>query len=192
MTESAAKFVIADAGKCTACRACELACFAAHEKNAAKTVGNITTPVIPNLFVVKLKGDVLTRMPVQCHHCEDAPCLRSCVAGAITRSAEGQVIIDAKRCIGCKNCALACPFGAAGIVQADILPLASTPASARKCDLCEGRTAGPACISACPNEALRLVNMGVELHAKRAAAAEGFSTPAPAAAHAAAAPQGGK
>jgi electron transport protein HydN len=174
-------FVIGDPGKCTGCRSCELACFAAHEKSAPKTVGMINSPVVPNLFVTKADGVAILRMPVQCHHCEDAPCLISCIEGAITRNAEGSVVINAKRCIGCRNCALACPFGAVAIVESalkEVIVKASGGgvATARKCDLCEGRTEGPACIAACPNEALRKVDMVDELRNKRTAAVSGLES----------------
>jgi electron transport protein HydN len=177
--EKNASFVIADPAKCSGCRSCELACFAAHEKNAPKTVGMITGPVIPNLFVTRTGGQTPLTMPVQCHHCEDAPCLVSCVEGAISRDPGGAVIINAKRCIGCRNCALACPFGAIAILDSALKEIAAKAAggnvaSARKCDLCADRAEGPACITACPNEALREVCIMEELRAKRNAAVCGF------------------
>jgi electron transport protein HydN len=156
-----------------------MACFAAHEKSAPKTVGTINGPVIPNLFVTKPDGEGVFGMPIQCHHCEDAPCLASCIEGAISRNAEGSVIINAKRCIGCRNCALACPFGAVSIVGAALKEIAAKAsgdivATARKCDLCDGRADGPACITACPNEALRKVDVQEEVRNKRAVAASGL------------------
>ena len=48
-------------------------------------------------------------MPIQCKHCEDAPCLNACTKGAISRI-DHQVIVDAEKCIGCKDCMQACPF----------------------------------------------------------------------------------
>jgi electron transport protein HydN len=155
-----------------------LACFAAHEKNAPKTVGAINSPVIPNLFVTK-PDEAVFGIPVQCHHCEDAPCLASCIEGAISRNAEGSVVINARRCIGCRNCALACPFGAVSIVDAALKEIAAkgsgdVVSTARKCDLCAGREAGPACIAACPNEALRQVDVQGEVRDKRVAAASGL------------------
>lgn len=103
-------FVIADAGKCIGCKACELACFAVHnrENGVSAAVGTITIPVIPRLYVTKAGRSAA---PVQCRHCENAPCAAACPVGAI-RQENGAILIDEERCIGCKACALACPFGA--------------------------------------------------------------------------------
>ena len=170
-----ALFVTADGSKCTGCKACEMACFAAHNHGVGKTVGTISVPVTPKLYLVKGEGICV---PIQCKHCEDAPCLNACVKHAISR-VNGQVIIDEKKCIGCKDCVMACPFGAI-----TILPIADAgnpvcqcgccapQKAASKCDLCIGIEGGPACVRACPNKALRLVNPDEERIAKNLAAAE--------------------
>jgi electron transport protein HydN len=169
-------FVLADLEKCIGCRACEVACFAAHQPDQLKTVGAVTTPVIPNLY---LTTSGLGRMPVQCHHCENAPCLRSCATGAIERQ-DGTVVINRKKCIGCKNCVMACPFGAIAILgakdmegirgifgPAGIPQDQGIPRFVHKCDLCIGKEDGPACVASCPNQALRLVDTAGEVNAKR-------------------------
>jgi Fe-S-cluster-containing dehydrogenase component len=82
--------------------------------------------------------------PVYCHHCADAPCRRACPAGAIAKTAEGIVWIDAALCIGCGECIEACPFGA---MQFD-----EDRGQAVKCDLCAHRVGeglAPACASVC-------------------------------------------
>jgi electron transport protein HydN len=99
-------------------------------------------------------------MPIQCHHCEDAPCLKSCLAKALSRAEDGAVVINKERCIGCKACVMACPFGAAQVING------GKPAVAYKCDFCEG-IGDPACVAACPNKALRVMDMEEETHAKR-------------------------
>ncbi|MDR3146295.1 MAG: 4Fe-4S dicluster domain-containing protein [Treponema sp.] len=161
-------FVLASVEKCTGCRACEVACFAAHQRGAAKTVGTVATPLIPNLYVTRTGA---IKMPVQCHHCENAPCLQSCLPGALERR-DGAVVVNGRKCIGCRNCALACPFGAIHIAEAALLPELAGHAPVYKCDLCQDREGGPACIAACPNEALRLVDSAEELRAKRIQASE--------------------
>lgn len=173
-----ALFVTADGSKCTGCKACEVACFAEHNRQSngvGKTVGTVTVPVTPKLYLVKDEGICL---PIQCKHCEDAPCLNACVKKAISR-VNGQVIIDEKKCIGCKDCVMACPFGAIAILPvsekgAPVLQPCSEmqQKAASKCDLCLGIEGGPACVRACPNKALRLVDPEEERLAKNIRAAE--------------------
>jgi electron transport protein HydN len=185
-------FVQGDPAKCTGCRACEVACFVQHAYTGAaakktKTVGSVAAPVVPNLFVVrreKAGGVPALSMPVQCHHCEDAPCVKACLPCALSR-VDGAVTVDPRRCIGCRNCALACPFGAIEVCAADSAEkiaafygkdaLQTGNGSVKhifKCDLCPGRDGGPACVAACPNEALRLVDTASEVTAKRVNALE--------------------
>jgi electron transport protein HydN len=168
-------FVLANVEKCTGCRACELACFAAHQKGTLKTVGTVTAPVVPNLYLAKTD---LGTMPIQCHHCENAPCVQSCATGALIRK-DGAVVINRRKCIGCKNCAIACPFGAIAMLGASEMAEISevfgcccgSVHHANKCDLCVGRDK-PACVATCPNEALRLVDTAQEVSDKRSRAAD--------------------
>jgi Fe-S-cluster-containing dehydrogenase component len=123
---------------CMGCHACEVACKQEH----ALGVG-------PRLIRVREQGDVFT--PVFCRHCAKPPCREACPAGAISRSARGIVRIDPERCIGCRDCVPACPFGA---MQFD-----GRLEVAVKCDLCAARLeAGrkPACMSVCPTRCIGL------------------------------------
>lgn len=173
MSGQLGKYVTCDATKCSGCRACELACFAEHNKETngvGKTVGTVTVPVTPRLYVTKLNARISA--PVQCKHCEDAPCLNVCSKNAISRI-DGQVIIDTSKCIGCKDCMLACPFGAIDLfeVYKDCKPVlqqddSSVAKAASKCDLCMDNPNGPACVRVCPNDALRLVDPSDEKQAK--------------------------
>jgi len=140
-------FIIADAKKCISCKLCEVACSVAHSKNAKKTVGSLNGPLMPRLFVTRF-GNL--NMPIQCHHCEDAPCAKVCLVGAI-KNADNKIIIDEKECIGCKACAIACPFGA---IEMSL----SCKSIANKCDLCNENNR-IACVDACPEKALSLVNL---------------------------------
>lgn len=178
--KKSARFVMADGTRCTGCKACELACFAAHNhasNGVGATVGTVNIPVTPRLYLVRGEGICL---PIQCKHCENAPCLNACVKGAISRI-DGQVIIDERRCIGCKDCVMACPFGAIAIlpVSEGGEPVCQVGSSlpqkaASKCDLCMGIEGGPACVRACPNQALRLVDPDQERLEKNLRAAEGL------------------
>ena len=86
------------------------------------------------------------------------------------------IVIDTDKCMGCKSCMDACPFGAinmtvqTGKVQAD----GSEKKVANKCDLCYGLPGGPACVRVCPTEALTLVTeeeLGDAMERKRMEAA---------------------
>jgi Fe-S-cluster-containing dehydrogenase component/CRP-like cAMP-binding protein len=101
-----------------------------------------------------------------CMHCADPVCLIGCPTGAIHRTIEGgMVVINDDTCIGCGTCAASCPYDnirlvdirnkAGDLVQdtATHLPIQK----ATKCDLCVGNMGGPACVRACPHDALRRV-----------------------------------
>lgn len=115
---------------------------------------------------------------VVCHQCEHAPCVQVCPVGVIRR-VDGIVRVDEQRCVACKMCAIACPFGAmqpagtsiAGVAgtcfETPTFPASTSPllrweigvaACAVKCELCEGLADRPRCIDACPTEALSLVD----------------------------------
>ena len=59
--------------------------------------------------------------------------------------------VDQRRCIGCKSCMVACPYGAMTVT------VMNQQAQALKCDLCHHRAEGPACVAACPTQALRVM-----------------------------------
>lgn len=161
-------FILASAAACIGCRACELACAAAHVP-AGATVGSLRGPLVPRLYLTRT-SDV--RVPIGCRHCEDAPCAAVCPNAAIRRTPSG-VLVDAEKCVGCKTCMAACPVGAMEMapVLVDGVPARRRvvdPVSgkttvepallASKCDLCQDRAAGPACVAACPVGALRRID----------------------------------
>lgn len=151
-------FVIADPDRCLGCYTCMAACTANHRQEGLQSS--------PRLFLTH--SDAGT-MPVQCHHCEDAPCAQICPVRAITVQ-EGMVFLNEGLCIGCKMCAYVCPFGAV-TVNGTTPPAAEEPQSlfgfldwmpgvkpiAIKCDLCSFSTDGPECVRACPTKALQVI-----------------------------------
>ena len=144
------RFIIADASKCIGCRTCEVACVVSHQENqdcAALTPKTF----LPRIHVIK---GVNVSTATACRQCEDAPCANVCPNGAISKC-DDSVQVNQQKCIGCKACVVACPFGTMEII---VTPLdnSSVKASANKCDLCLTRPHGPACIENCPADVLSL------------------------------------
>lgn len=175
MKNQIGSFVIADPNKCTGCRSCELACFATHneENNIRYTVGTVEIPVIPRLYLVK---DEKFYMPIQCRQCEHAPCLNTCPVNAIKKE-NNVMIVNEEKCIGCKTCLVACPFGAIDLLpqykdgeEVEQAALKESNKIAYKCDLCKDKE-NIACVNACPQQALKLVTPMDDKKAKNKKAA---------------------
>ncbi|MCR1317090.1 formate-dependent uric acid utilization protein AegA [Enterobacter soli] len=144
---------MANSQQCIGCRACEVACVMAHNDEQHVLSERHFHPRITVLRSGARKS------PVTCHHCENAPCAQSCPNGAISKSHDS-VQVNQQKCIGCKACVVACPFGTMEII---VTPLnnGSVKATAHKCDLCVQRPQGPACIENCPADVLTLATPGV-------------------------------
>jgi electron transport protein HydN len=168
---------MADPKKCIGCRVCEVACAVAHGDKEIKTVGNIEYSLKPRLYLVRTAE---VTMPVQCRHCEDAPCIKSCPEMAIKEQAN-KIVIDEGGCIGCKSCMIACPFGAIELIvssqeksrENQEIVGSGQGVVASKCDLCGGRS--PACVKACPSKALQYVDVEKERTRRRIEAANKMS-----------------
>jgi hydrogenase-4 component A len=155
------RFVIANPNYCLGCYTCMAACAFVHKENGLQPY--------PRLYITYTSEGT---MPIQCRHCEDAPCANVCPVGAIKKEGDA-IIIDEKACIGCKTCLLACPFGAIDFLpQYDFeqetfqcvkegnnkeVETMEQKIVAVKCDLCYFREEGPACVQFCPTKALKLV-----------------------------------
>ncbi len=167
-----------DARKCLdvhGCRACIDACHDAHNVPAipdrAHEVKWIWKEPFERALAVRepetlpaaLRGsDVL----VLCNHCDNPPCVRVCPTGATWRRDDGVVAMDEHRCIGCRYCMAACPYGSRSFNFVDPRPFVAHPTSdyptrtkgvVEKCTLCEERLAVgrlPACVEACPARAM--------------------------------------
>ncbi|MDY0970945.1 electron transport protein HydN [Siccibacter turicensis] len=175
------RFIIADASRCIGCRTCEVACVVAHQ--ADQDCATLTPQTfLPRIHVIK-GVDISTA--TLCRQCEDAPCARVCPNGAITRDRDF-VEVHQSRCIGCKTCVVACPYGAMEVVLRPVvrnsgagLNVLSEKAEANKCDLCQHSDDGPACIQVCPTNAIVCVDRSkleqLSLEKRRRAALDGIS-----------------
>jgi len=112
--------------------------------------------------------EVFATAPVllMCNHCDDPPCQDVCPVGATWRRDDGVVMMDWHRCIGCRYCMAACPYGSRSFNWQDPRPAISavnpdfptrTKGVVEKCNFCEERLAkrlSPLCVEACEEKAL--------------------------------------
>jgi carbon-monoxide dehydrogenase iron sulfur subunit len=160
-----AKIIVVDEQRCLACKSCAIACALAHsDAESLADALESDTPLQPRVHVEPYGT---YGIPIQCRHCEDAPCVTVCPTEAIRRPAPGgPVLIDPARCIGCKACLLVCPFGVIDVMR--------DGKAVVKCDLCQKLTAKgeqPACVSACPTKALKFEELDEYLRRRRREAA---------------------
>lgn len=146
------KIITVNPDKCDGCRLCELAC-------SLKTIGEFN-PARARIHVIGFEE--IFSLPVMCFHCEKPYCAEVCPTGAITREeASGVNRISRQKCVGCKICTLACPFG--NIV------FSSEEKIAVKCELCDGK---PECVLFCPTGALEFREADTAMIHKKAALSE--------------------
>ena len=97
--------------RCTACKTCELYCAAERGNNSKTLLKAVQESPMPKSRV-RVEGRNNVSMPLQCRQCLDAPCLNACLAGALFRDPEtNMVIVREDRCIACRTCTIFCPYG---------------------------------------------------------------------------------
>jgi anaerobic dimethyl sulfoxide reductase subunit B (iron-sulfur subunit) len=136
--------------RCVQCYGCEVACKSWRDGELGirwRRVYNIWQghyPKVKNLSA-----------SVSCMHCVEPSCLKACPVQAIQkREEDGIVIVDRGKCIGCKACLKACPFGA---------PQFGADRKMQKCDMCLNEAdlskEAPPCVETCPTKALKFGKM---------------------------------
>ena len=163
----ARKMIVIDTSKCTGCRACQVACKQWNNLSAVATEcrGSYENP--PDLSYntytkilfneMEKNGEVVWYFGQhRCMHCEDAGCMKACpVPGAITRDADGAVVINQQLCTGCKYCVFGCPFD---VPRYDVRNAEGFGADkAFNCTMCfdrQGMGEQPSCTKTCPTGAL--------------------------------------
>jgi formate dehydrogenase iron-sulfur subunit len=136
-----------DLDKCSGCKACVTACHSLNgldEGEAWRDVGTLVSDDWRRPF----RQTVTTA----CHHCVDPGCLNGCPVLAYEKDPVTGIVrhLD-DQCIGCQYCILKCPY--------DVPKYSVERGIVRKCDMCSQRLAvgeAPACVQACPNEAIRI------------------------------------
>lgn len=122
------KALLVDITKCIGCRSCETRCKEVH--------GFPTEAPSPQLSataftIIDERGDKFVRR--LCQHCNDPSCASVCPVGAIRKTAEGPVVYDGQKCIGCRYCMIACPNQVPKYQWAKLAPRVA------KCDMCYER-----------------------------------------------------
>ena len=168
-----AKGMFVDTSICTGCKACQVACkqwnglpeepahFKFDEKRGYKVAVNFTGDSYDNtgklsatdwrhvMFIEQFSADRTQArwlfMSDSCKHCNQAGCMEACPVTAITRTDMGNIVVNQSKCIGCRYCIAACPFG--------VISYSEVTKTVWKCTLCDDRIhsgLGTACAKACP------------------------------------------
>jgi formate dehydrogenase iron-sulfur subunit len=144
--------------RCTGCKACVSACHSLnglddHEawRDTGVLLGGEDAPAWQQTVTSA------------CHHCEDPGCMNGCPVGAYEKDRDTGIVrhLD-DQCIGCSYCILKCPY--------DVPKYSKKRGIVRKCDMCHQRLAegeAPACVQACPTEAIRIIAVKKEKRAER-------------------------
>ncbi len=98
--------MVVDLDRCQGCRGCTTACKV--ENNTVE--GNFWMYVF-RFEQGSFPDTKMSFLPRPCQHCDNAPCVKVCPVGARFKREDGLVLTDADRCIGCRYCELACPYG---------------------------------------------------------------------------------
>ncbi len=150
-----AKIIMIHPEKCTGCKSCTLACAYFHEE--------VSRPAASRIHVFNWEREQFS-VPMMCQQCDDAPCVSVCPTGAMHRTG-GDILVeyDQTKCIRCRMCVQACPFGNATYDMETNKIL--------KCDTCAG---APECVAICPNGALEYVEDTTSTRSRRRVFANKF------------------
>jgi formate dehydrogenase iron-sulfur subunit len=144
------KALLYDATKCIGCKACEQACAEQNNLPYNDTIAAEEFQSAHKFTYVGAKADKFMRR--LCMNCEEPSCASVCPVAALKKTPEGPVVYDLSRCMGCRYCMVACPFGVPKYEWSALNP------RVRKCTMCSDRVlAGKqtACAEACPTGATK-------------------------------------
>lgn len=129
---------------CLGCKLCEVYCIASQSESGDIVKAHKNEKITSGIYVES--GDKIN-FALQCRHCDDAPCTKACITGAMEKDpVSGVVNYNEDKCVGCWTCIMTCSYGA---IKRD--KYGKNVIS--KCDLCT-ENGEPACVAHCPNKAL--------------------------------------
>jgi formate dehydrogenase iron-sulfur subunit len=144
--------ILVDVTRCNGCNQCVDACARANhlgaDTPAPQQVGDGLSANRWSSIVYTSDGSPVRKF---CRHCLEPACVSVCPVGAMIKTELGPVIYDSSRCMGCRYCMMACPFGIPRYQWDSAAPLV------RKCTMCYERLKVgqlPACVEACPQQVL--------------------------------------
>ena len=144
---------------CISCYYCEVACITEHSKSKDPVKAYKDEGLrFKKRVVINVQGAL--SVPFMCLHCRHPWCQDACISGAISQI-DKKVLLDEDRCVGCWGCILACPYGA-------VHPNVKNN-YVFKCDFCHERALRglkPACVEVCPNKALVLEEIQLQVPSK--------------------------
>ena len=138
--------LLIDITRCIGCRGCVGACKEAHSFPGSDQETELSATAYTAM--ADFENDHHVRK--LCMHCLKPSCASVCPVGALAKTAAGPVTYDARKCLGCRYCMVACPFNVPRYEWSRAVP------AVRKCDMCADRLAQgqvPACVEICPAEA---------------------------------------
>jgi formate dehydrogenase iron-sulfur subunit len=160
---AATKAVLYDGTICIGCKSCEVACrkvnglpkevpiIDSNDENPERLSAYVFTKI--RTTEVKHDGKVQSvYIKRQCMHCLHPACAEACIVGALQKQEDGPITYDEGKCIGCRYCQVACPFGIPNFEWDKPVPWI------RKCDFCSDRLAEglkPMCVAGCATGALK-------------------------------------
>jgi len=175
--------MVVDLNKCLVEEGCTKCINACHKTHNVPDIGNpkdeikwIWKEPFENAFVDQENFYMTSsledkKIPVFCNHCDNPPCVKVCPTQATWKREDGVVMMDWHRCIGCRYCIVACPYGSRSFNWRDPRPFIEeitpefptrTKGVVEKCTFCDERLAKglePACVEACTAKALVFGNL---------------------------------
>jgi formate dehydrogenase iron-sulfur subunit len=144
--------ILVDVTRCTGCNQCVEACAETNHLGASNFMIQHSPDGLSarrwSSIVESPQGGFVRKF---CRHCLEPACVSACPVGAMYRTPEGVVLYDSQKCMGCRYCMMACPFGIPRYEWESPTPLV------QKCTLCYGRLEQgelPACVDTCPEGVL--------------------------------------